>query len=78
MIKWIIQNNLIKKETLDEFRTAFKELSVKYEEVQVIPFSPALPRFNPADPTMTEWRYVSMIQERLPLTPCFLPSLLLR
>lgn len=48
MIKWIIQNNLIKPEILQEFRDAFAELNIDFEEVRVIPFSPELPSFDPS------------------------------
>lgn len=49
MIKWIVQNNLIKPEVLNEFRQAFKELKIDFEEVQVIPFHPDLPIFTPSE-----------------------------
>ena len=49
MIKWIVQNNLIKPEVLEQFRGAFQALAVDFEEVLVVPFSPDLPAFTPAD-----------------------------
>ena len=48
MVKWIIQNNLIKPEVLDEFRDAFQTLNISHEEVKMIPFSTELPSFEPA------------------------------
>ena len=49
MIKWIIQNNLIKPAVLKEFQNAFEELDISFEEIMVIPFSVELPQFIPAD-----------------------------
>jgi len=48
MIKWIIQNNLIKPNILQEFRDAFVELDIGFEEVKAIPFSNELPEFTPS------------------------------
>jgi hypothetical protein len=48
-IKWIVQRNLIKPETLTAFRNAFSELDIAFEEVTVIPFSPDLPVFDAFD-----------------------------
>ncbi|MEO1051896.1 MAG: ATP-grasp domain-containing protein [Bacteroidota bacterium] len=47
MIKWIVQKNLIKEETLNKIVSALSELSTPYELVQVIPFSNELPEFEP-------------------------------
>lgn len=49
MLKWILQKNLIKESVLQEFRQAFADLLISYEEVNVIPFSSELPVFSPAD-----------------------------
>ncbi|MEJ1241058.1 ATP-grasp domain-containing protein [Chryseolinea sp. T2] len=48
-IKWIVQKNLIKPSLLAEFRAAFAELQIDFEEITVIPFSQELPEFSPAD-----------------------------
>lgn len=48
MIKWIIQNNLIKPKILQEFRDAFAKLDIDFEEVKAIPFSNELPKFTPS------------------------------
>jgi len=48
MIKWIIQNNLIKANILQEFRDTFTELEIDFEEVKAIPFSNELPEFTPS------------------------------
>ncbi len=48
-IKWVIQRNLIKPETLAAFRSAFSELGIAFEEVTVIPFSSDLPVFDAFD-----------------------------
>src|SRR5688572_7130858 len=42
-VNWVIQQNLIRVETLDNFRQAFQEYKINYEEVFVIPFSEDLP-----------------------------------
>jgi len=52
MIKWIIQNNLIKPNILQEFRDAFVKLDIDFEEVKVIPFSDELPEFTPSTVNM--------------------------
>lgn len=49
MVKWIIQNNLIKENVLNLFRNAFRQHNIVYEEVIVIPFSAELPNFEPVD-----------------------------
>lgn len=51
-LKWLVQKNLLKEEVLEQFRAAFQQLSIDFEEVQVIPFSPDLPTFSPADVTI--------------------------
>lgn len=48
MTKWIIQANLTKTSTLEQFRHAFRELNIEFKEVQVIPFSSDLPTFTPS------------------------------
>jgi hypothetical protein len=45
-INWVIQNNLIKKETLEALRKAFQENNLSFEEVFVIPFSQELPEIR--------------------------------
>lgn len=52
MVKWIIQNNLIKPAILQEFRNAFTELNIDFEEVKSIPFSPNLPSFEASETTI--------------------------
>ncbi|MEM7373748.1 MAG: ATP-grasp domain-containing protein [Bacteroidota bacterium] len=48
MVKWIVQKNLIKPDVLAQFRQAFEELGIDFEEVRVIPFSEELPSFKPS------------------------------
>ncbi len=42
-VNWVIQQNLIKEETLARLRNAIQERQISYEEVFVIPFSGDLP-----------------------------------
>ena len=46
MTKWIIQENLIAENDLNEIQNACTKLDVPFEEVKVIPFSPDLPDFQ--------------------------------
>lgn len=49
MVKWIVQQNLIKPNILKEFEQACSNLKIAFEKVEVIPFSQELPSFIPSD-----------------------------
>lgn len=50
-VRWIIQENLTHENDLREIQAACDKLGVPYEDVQVIPFSPNLPKFTIDDKT---------------------------
>lgn len=50
-IRWIIQNNLIAENDLNEIQNACKDMGVEFEEILVIPFSSELPEFIKDDKT---------------------------
>ena len=45
-IRWVIQNNLISENDLNQLQEACKEVGAEVEEVLVIPFSDELPEFT--------------------------------
>lgn len=45
-IRWVIQNNLIAENDLNELQTACKVVGAEFQEVLVIPFSDELPEFT--------------------------------
>ena len=45
-IRWVIQNNLIAENDLNQLQEACKEVGAEIEEVLVIPFSDELPEFT--------------------------------
>lgn len=50
-IRWIIQNNLIAENDLQEVQNACKDMGVEFEEIMVIPFSSEIPKFKQDDKT---------------------------
>lgn len=44
-VRWILQNNLISENDINQFQISFDELNIEYKEVIVIPFSDELPIF---------------------------------
>lgn len=48
-VKWILQQNLIKPTVLQQFTDACERHEISFEKVFVIPFSPDLPEFSPAE-----------------------------
>lgn len=48
-VNWVVQQNLIKEETLMRLRKAFLENQVSYQEVFVVPFSNELPAIEHQD-----------------------------
>ncbi|MCI5056353.1 MAG: ATP-grasp domain-containing protein [Flavobacteriales bacterium] len=47
-LKWVVQKNLLKPSILTQFREAFEDQNILFEEVVSIPFSNSLPLFNQA------------------------------
>ena len=45
-IRWILQNNLISENNVNQMQSAFKEFGIEFEEVVVIPFSNEIPSFT--------------------------------
>ena len=41
--RWVIQNNLISENDLNQMQQTFKDIGVDYQEVLIIPFSSELP-----------------------------------
>lgn len=46
MVRWIIQNNLIAENDLNQLQDSFKEINVDFQEVVVIPYLKELPEFT--------------------------------
>lgn len=45
-VRWIIQNNLIAENDLNELQNGCKDIGAEFEEVIVIPFSTEIPKFT--------------------------------
>jgi hypothetical protein len=45
-MRWVIQNNLISENDLNQIQDACKAINVEFEEVQVIPYLKVLPEFT--------------------------------
>lgn len=45
-IRWVIQNNLIAENDLQEIQHACKSLGIEFEEILVVPFSEEMPAFT--------------------------------
>lgn len=50
-VRWVIQNNLIAENDLNQIQNACKDMDVEFEEILVIPFSTEIPKFKQDEKT---------------------------
>jgi hypothetical protein len=48
-VRWVIQNNLIAENDLNQLQEACKDIGTDIEEVLIVPFTNTLPKFTPGD-----------------------------